>query len=59
MDTRNNNGNTAINAASYRGYNKCVECLISADASLNMCNNRQQTPLINAAMNGSYGVIRT
>lgn len=52
VDAQDCLGNSALHYAASMGYQKVLFLLLHAKSNLNLRNNKQQTPLILAAMNG-------
>jgi ankyrin repeat protein len=58
-DTRDRNGNTALMTAVQVGYGEGAQLLLGQGASVNLANNRGETPLIMAVHNRDVGIART
>jgi ankyrin repeat protein len=58
-DVRDRNGNTALMTAVTIGYGEGAQLLLGQGASVNMPNNRGETPIIIAVHNRDVGLART
>ncbi|HIZ35045.1 MAG TPA: ankyrin repeat domain-containing protein [Candidatus Ruania gallistercoris] len=57
VDAQDEAGNTALMLAAYRGHPETVRALIERGADVNLCNNRDQSPIAGALFKGEDEVV--
>ena len=56
VDVQTQQGDTPCHLASYRGHNKCVQCLAEHGADVRIINKKHHTALDDALNRGHYEV---
>jgi len=57
VDSQDPEGNTALMLAAYHGHASTVSALIARGADVDLCNNREQSPIAGALFKGEDEVV--